>query len=493
MWRVWPIAAAGVVLIVVIYLEPLLYREFPLRTYCVYHTLMEFFGITISVAIFMIAWHSRVQGQTLRGLFLGLTFLIAGVLELFHTLSCPGLPDFITSNTSQKMILFKIWARLLTAGMLLCSSVLPVRRVKPHRRWQYLGGAVFTLVISTYIIIFYSNYFPLLFRAGHGITPLKILLTYVVVLLRSVAAYLYWGLYRKSHDYVWLLIIVALGIGNLGELAFTLYSSLHDTYTLLGHLYEIFARIYIYIALFVGSIKRPYELLSRAHVNLRRAQRLRILGRLASRLAHELKNPLAAIRASAQLGSILDDPKERQRVYQRIEKEVDRLTELITFTLELSRERPEAWELVDIPELIDNVLSLWKAELQKKNITVTTVFPLELPGIQARSNLLQQAFNNLLSNAVDAIGEDGEIRITVSRSDTNETVIIRVTDTGSGIPEKIKERVFNEFFTTKASGTGLGLAITHQIIAGVHLGQIWCDSEEGRGTTFTMQLPVKQE
>ncbi len=249
---------------------------------------------------------------------------------------------------------------------------------------------------------------------------------------------------------------------------------------------------YIYQGVAIPFGKRPYCSLDRAQEQLRRTRGLRTLGRLVGHLAHELKNPLAVIRASAQLLAILDDRAERQRVTQSIEAEVDRLSELISITLEVGWDRPEMWEPVNVAEMVDELISLWDAKLERFGIGSKVYLEPTIPLIQGDAKLLHRALANLIANAVDAMPNGGELSIGLFHEKDLHRVRIEVSDTGSGIPEEIRGRIFREMVTTKPKGTGLGLMITHQIICALHRGEIWFETIPGQGTTFIIRLPIRR-
>ena len=259
---------------------------------------------------------------------------------------------------------------------------------------------------------------------------------------------------------------------------------------LVSHVYRLLVLAYIYQGVAVPLIKRPYWNLDIAQEQLRRSRRLRTLGRLMRHIAHELTNPLAAIRASAQLSAILDDREERQRVTGRIEAEIDRLSELITITLEVGWDQPEMWNPVNVEMMADELISLWAAELDRLGITSHIYVEPAIPPIQGNAKLLHRALTNLVANAVDAMPHGGEFIIGLSHEEGLKCVRIEISDTGTGIPVDVQGRIFQEMVTTKPKGTGLGLMITHQIICELHQGEIWFETVLGQGTTFFIRLPV---
>ncbi|MFZ3209814.1 MAG: ATP-binding protein, partial [Geobacteraceae bacterium] len=235
---------------------------------------------------------------------------------------------------------------------------------------------------------------------------------------------------------------------------------------------------------------------------VRHAERLSVMGTVATGLAHEIKNPLGGIKGAAQLLELELSDNSNLRDYTRVMlREVERVNHIVEELLDLTSPRKLKLGRVNPHKIIGDILILQKQTAGKKNITFQQQFDPSIPPLLADEGLLTQLFLNLVKNAVEAVGDDGVIR-TTSRvlSDYSMTqkgegrsrmVAIEVSDNGMGItPEQI-ENLFTPFFTTKAKGTGLGLAICQKIVA-EHRGLIKVDSEPGRWTTFTVMLPLIQ-
>ena len=235
---------------------------------------------------------------------------------------------------------------------------------------------------------------------------------------------------------------------------------------------------------------------------VRQADRLSSLGTLAAGLAHEIKNPLGGIRGAAQLLERELPEESEQRDYTRVVlKEVQRVNRIVEELLDLAAPRRLTLAPVNLHKVLGDLLLLQKRGTDGRQITFQQQFDPSIPSILADEALLAQLFLNLIRNAVEAVEEAGTVRVT-SRvlSDYSMTqkgerrariVAIEVSDDGPGIREDIRENLFTPFFTTKAKGTGLGLAICHKIVA-EHRGMIKVESSPGKGTTFTVMLPLIQ-
>lgn len=238
--------------------------------------------------------------------------------------------------------------------------------------------------------------------------------------------------------------------------------------------------------------REQQERLDRLH----RADRLAAMGQLAAGVAHEVRNPLTAIRSTMQYlgtGFAEDDPK--RELTRELIGEVDRIDGTISDLLSLAR--PEEYQRVelDLVELVRATVRLIEIESRKRGVRLEESYsgePLRVLGDPAR---LKQLCLNLILNALQATPEGGRIRVEVARLEAPAATPrdlrarLRVSDTGVGISAERLSRVFDPFFTTKSEGTGMGLAICHSIVER-HGGEIALDSREGEGTTAAVTLPL---
>lgn len=227
-----------------------------------------------------------------------------------------------------------------------------------------------------------------------------------------------------------------------------------------------------------------------------RMDRLVSLGKLASGIGHELRNPLAGIKTTAQALSEEMSTEDSKREYlNRITKEIDRLNELLkTF---FSFAKPQKLNLVYcyVKDIINEIIPFLIKEIADKGIRFVESYHPRLPSIKVDKNQMHQVFLNLFLNAIQAMPNGGELKIEVSPVNPNSSegpkqnfIKIVVSDTGKGIPSHLVDRIFDPFFTTKPKGIGLGLSITYQIIK-KHGGTIKVDSQWERGTSFVINLP----
>jgi PAS domain S-box-containing protein len=247
-------------------------------------------------------------------------------------------------------------------------------------------------------------------------------------------------------------------------------------------------------------IFRDLTSINKYQEQLLRMDRLVSLGKLSSGIAHELRNPLAGIKTTAQaLGEELTEKDPRREYLQRITKEIDRLNELLkTF---FSFAKPQRLNLTPchVRDIINEIIPFLIKEIADKGIRFEEKYDPHLPRIKADKTQMHQVFLNLFLNAIQAMPEGGELKIGVSSfvsagGDGSRQNFIKavVSDTGKGIPPHMVGQIFDPFFTTKPKGIGLGLSIAHQII-NKHGGTIKAESEWEKGTSFVITLPENVE
>ena len=224
--------------------------------------------------------------------------------------------------------------------------------------------------------------------------------------------------------------------------------------------------------------------------SLIQTEKLTALGCLAASLAHEINNPLQALRSGLRL--LVNRPLEeekRQRYLEIASREVERVIAIVERVLNFYRPSAEQRELTAINEVVDETLALAGKRLQHGRVVVRRELAAGLPPVEAVGDQLKQVFLNIVLNALEAMPDGGELTVKTGWEQTRQEVWIAFTDTGEGIPPENLSRIFEPFYTTRLKGTGLGLSISHGIVER-HGGRIEVESEVGRGSTFTVWLPV---
>jgi signal transduction histidine kinase len=239
-----------------------------------------------------------------------------------------------------------------------------------------------------------------------------------------------------------------------------------------------------------------------------RMDRMASLGSLSAGLAHEIRNPLAGIKAMAQsLEEELESNPATTEYVKRILRQVDRLDKLLKAFFSYAKPaRPEP-NITDIEQIIQEALPLFERKMRDEGVVIKQMYAKDLYRVFVDPNQIEQVILNLMLNAFDAIPGNGTIMIKAENADlseqpngdgrasqpttllSNKFIKITIEDSGRGIPAEIKENIFNPFFTTKSFGTGLGLSIVYQLIR-EHGGKIDVQSKVGKGTKFTIHLPA---
>jgi len=229
--------------------------------------------------------------------------------------------------------------------------------------------------------------------------------------------------------------------------------------------------------------------LQEAEAAVRRSDRLAALGQLAAGLAHELRNPLGTIRASAEMltRSVAAENEVAREVAGFIASEVDRTNSLVTRFLDFVRPLQLRLAPADLAQVLDRSVAMVEREAAARQVTVFKNYSLDIPPFPLDAELMERVFYNLLLNAAQATAAGGVV--TIKTRAAGESAEIAVIDRGQGIPTHLMDTIFNPFFTTKPDGVGLGLAIVSKIVD-QHGGKITVESEPGKGSIFRVCLPM---
>jgi len=232
---------------------------------------------------------------------------------------------------------------------------------------------------------------------------------------------------------------------------------------------------------------------------LQRVNRLISLGELAAGVAHEIRNPLTGI------GVVLDILRRRKELSpgdlnlaEEAMAEIDRLERIVAGLLDFARPKDFNFETISINDVVESMLFLIKKQCRNQNLLFNVRYGKNIPAVRMDQEKIRQALLNVVINAIQSMPGGGDLTIETACRDGDGGgydrggVVVTIRDTGPGIPEQHRDRIFDPFFTTHSDGTGLGLSITHSVIK-EHNGTITMDSQEGRGTTFTISLPVDKQ
>ena len=250
------------------------------------------------------------------------------------------------------------------------------------------------------------------------------------------------------------------------------------------------------------AVLRDLSRIRQLESEVRRGETLAAAGRMAVGVAHEIRNPLGAIRGAVQLLARELGPEPRLAEYTDVLlKEVDRVNRIIETLLDLGRPVQVRRVPLNLHQILERVILLTEESARAGGVSVVRRYDPSLPPILGDEDRLLQVFHNLVRNALDSMKQGGRLTLSTRVSlnplygkmdlggGQRTMVEVAMTDEGTGIPEAARTRIFDPFFTTKERGLGLGLAICHRILE-EHRGAIHVESAEGRGTTVICFLPI---
>ncbi|MFL6415037.1 MAG: sensor histidine kinase [Bryobacteraceae bacterium] len=237
-------------------------------------------------------------------------------------------------------------------------------------------------------------------------------------------------------------------------------------------------------------LEEVYRELQHNVEHLKRAARMTALGHLSAGLAHEIRNPLASIEGAAYVAQTEPDPARASEFLDIIRKETARLNGLVTQFIEFARPRAPEMISTDPAALVDSVLNLVRQVAGQANVRLRRTFHEIIQPVRCDPEQMKQVLLNLVLNAIQAMPGGGEV--VVSAEIREDMLLLRVSDTGPGIPTDRVDEVFDPFFTTKQNGTGLGLPIAYQIVE-QHGGELAIDFNSPEGCSFVIRLPLARE
>ncbi len=468
------------------------------------HVAFEIAMCAVALATFAVQWLAggTQMFREARARFLGASFLGMGLLELFHLLVFPGMPGFLGPSSVERGIFYWFAARTWILVALLAVLWLKPESESPllHRRWLVpiaLALVAGLVALETSLPADHAWFYV----EGRGLTPLKIVYEWALAAGSFAGAYVASRRGRSIPGEGPLSkVSVALVFMGVAELCFSLYRHPHDLLNMAGHAYLAVGFWFLFDALFVAALLRPYRALEalRAHVEdelvvtIRRLERMREQREDFLRaVSHDLRNPLQVVLLQADRISRVapEDPGLRRPVAairfagRRMERMLRDLTDAARLEgggLRLAREP------VDLRPFVDHLLEVEQGVLESSRVE-NLVDP-TLPPLDVDPDRLDRILVNLLGNALKYA--EGPVRIGGERD--GEAVRITIEDRGAGIPEADLERIFERYYRGhrhEGEGLGLGLFIVKGLVE-AHGGRIRVASSPGVGTTFTVHLPL---
>jgi len=247
---------------------------------------------------------------------------------------------------------------------------------------------------------------------------------------------------------------------------------------------------------FKGAVAVIHDIteLKKYEEEAKRAERLSALGNLAAGVAHEIRNPLNAISITTQRLKSEFVPQKDQEEYkaftQIILDEIKRLDSIINQFLSLAKAQKLNLIPTDMNIFLNEITNLAEVEANEKNIRLIRAID-NLPKTKIDPEEMKKAILNIMLNGIQSMPSSGELSVSSYLDDTQRNIFIRIKDSGTGIPKENLSKIFQPYFSTKEKGTGIGLSIAYRIISD-HNGKIEVESEVGKGTVFTIKLPITQ-
>jgi signal transduction histidine kinase len=371
-----------------------------------------------------------------------------------------------------------MWFAVYKAGVFALVTVVP-----RATRGIFIGALAVDLLLVFALLyvdggaesLFYLLFFPLVAVNGYYFGPwVGLLVALIAGLLYAAAAAL------LAPPWVgWTPVVMVMALTGLPAFA-------------LGHVAERERRTRAEVERLNAEVTGTLNRLQAAQEELVVAERMATLGRLSLKVAHEVRNPIAAIDLNADLaGDILrerGDMEEATDLIDAIRDQVNTLDALTEEYLAFARFPRPSFEEDSINEMVDSLVEFVRPLATRQGITLKAETDPAVPPMAIDRTLLRQAILNLVKNGLEVLSQGNTLTVTTRRVD--DSVEISVTDTGPGIAPEVAPRLFEQFFTTKPQGTGLGLYISRQIVE-EHGGRLRWTSTPGTGTTFTASLPIK--
>lgn len=246
----------------------------------------------------------------------------------------------------------------------------------------------------------------------------------------------------------------------------------------------------------IEDVDHTHLELERSRERLLQSERMALIGKLAAEVAHSIRNPMTSIKMRLfSLERVLGLSPGQREDFEVISEEMRHLDNIVRNFLEFSRPPKLKMQMVNVSDIVDMALQLLEKRIERHGVKVERIQRNSLPAIEADPELLKEVLVNLIVNACEAMGEGGRLIITEEdglAERMGRAILIRVSDTGPGVAESIRDKIMEPFFTTKEEGTGLGLSIAARIVE-EHGGRLELRSDSGKGATFIVTLPIREE
>lgn len=468
--------------------------------YLFFHIIVELFSIVIMFMLFSITWNAQRFLNNRYLVFVGIAAAFIGVLDLLHTLTYKGMN--IISSPLFYANQFWIATRFFESIVLLTGFIFVSNRYKIK-----IQNLLITYIIITTLIILsimYFEVFPTCFIEGVGQTPFKIYSEYVIISILIIALIVLFKNKKHFNPDTYTLISASIILTIVSEFCFTLYIANYDYINKIGHIFKVLSFYMIYKANIESGFRRPIETffnglkISEEKVkasNQELEKQVATKNKFFSIISHDLKNPVSVLVGFTEL--LLSNHKnyseeEKLNMYQTIHNSSEKTYKLLDNLLSWARTQTKTIPIkpvkFDMKVVLDENISISNHKL--KDIEIVKDY--ESMMVFADIDMVHTIIRNLISNAIKFTPRNGHIRVE-GKSDDN-IVRLNVIDNGVGIPATRVPNLFeiDKAFSTKGtekeSGTGLGLILCAEFVA-KNNGEISVESEEGKGSKFTVTLP----
>ncbi|WP_053598003.1 MASE3 domain-containing protein [Bacillus sp. FJAT-18017] len=241
---IYVLAAISALMMIHIF-HPQLSKIYDPVNYVSFHTVLEFFSISVSMTIFLYCWKTYEKSKSSAALWLMYTFYTVGIIDLFHTLTFKGMPFFITESTVQKATYFWIAGRAIEAGLMVKIMFMKDEKLRRDWRWSVIFASLATIAVTTVFIFTFEGLLPQLVIEGEGTTPLKNLLEYIISAMHLLALVMCLYKYYLNKQTVYLNLGMAFTLLFLSELIFTVYRSVYDLDNFSGHIFKVLGYYFI--------------------------------------------------------------------------------------------------------------------------------------------------------------------------------------------------------------------------------------------------------
>ncbi len=476
--------------------------------FLLFHMLVEFSSIIVSITVFSIGWNTRKIARNDFYTLLAIAFLVVAGLDMLHTMTYKGMGIFPEAGVNTPTQ-FWIAARGVEAASFLIAALV-LGNARQINDWTMLclylaAGTLLTLAVWPLEI------FPVCLNSDAGLTPFKIAAEYLICGVLLASGTLLW-LKRKELDrHLLRLLLLSIGFFICSEIVFTAYQNVYDTVNYLGHLLKIASVLALYRALVLGAFQMPYQTLFRDLTESHQAldeelahrriteEELRIanqeLGAFVRTASHDLRAPLTVIIAGTEfLQSELAEklPESLEKLLGTIGKQGDRMSRLLNDMLTLacigSLDQPP--EIVDPVAVATQVIGDLQEQAAVLNCRIETG---TMPPLPAHPTLIYLLLLNLVGNAV-RYGVNPEHPVRIEGEPTSTGYLFSVIDHGPGIPIEERKQIFDVFYRIQdkeTQGTGIGLA-TVQKIARHYNGRAYVEETPGGGATFRVDITIPE-